>query len=81
VPFETTGVESRAWSSATFVGDRVTLRLACGAHPRLPAWLESLPEAELAMDRCYVADLCVRSVECGAQDVTIVLDALVLADG
>lgn len=71
---ELADMRSRNWVSATFAGERVTLtlRVANGAK----AWLAGLPEAELPLPGCFVAELEVSAGE----DGTAFLEALILWD-
>lgn len=52
---------SRPWASATFVGERVDLTMRCQDGPA-EAWLATLPDADLSVRGCFVADLAVRGV-------------------
>lgn len=63
----------RPWSSATFTGARLTLRLAiAGADPA--AWLAALPDADLPVPGRLVADLIVVA----ATPATATLEVLLL---
>lgn len=62
-----------SWASATFVGEQVSMTLHVG-QGSLQAWIATLPEADLVVQGCVVADLTVRSFVAP----TVKLEALVL---
>lgn len=70
-----TDMTARPWSSATFTGERCRVALAASGE-RLAEWLDALPDANLPVRGCYVAELVVLSVTGGA----VLLEALVLED-
>lgn len=64
------------WSSVTFTGSVVTLRLAAAPGNALSAWLESLPEAEIPLGRDLIADIAAERIVGGwTLRVLLCLDA------
>lgn len=73
VAIRMTAVRERPWSSATFVGCRLTIELAI-AGGDVRGWLAALPDADLPLPGRFVADLVVAR----ATDATAMLEVLVL---
>lgn len=65
----------RRWASATFTGERIAMTLHRHGGP-VEAWLATLPDAELAVRGCLLADLTVK-----VERREIRLEALLLRDG
>ncbi|WP_230483703.1 hypothetical protein [Sphingomonas sp. Leaf21] len=64
------------WSSVTFTGSVVTLRLAAAPGNALSAWLKSLPEAEIPLGRDLIADIAAERIAGGRTlRVLLCLDA------
>ena len=51
--------QAARWASATFIGERHMLTLACSDGPAFEAWLDALPEADWKLCGQLVVDLCV----------------------
>lgn len=58
VPVEVTGIRSRPWASATFVGERIELDLRVDGSGN---WAARLGDADLPVRGACVADLSVRA--------------------
>ena len=72
VTIRMTAASERPWSSATFVGCRLTIDLAIAGDAR--GWLTALPEADLPLPGRIVADLVVTRTT----SATATLEALLL---
>jgi hypothetical protein len=59
------------WASATFVGAQYRVAVGGGA---LDAWLAALPEAELPLSGCFVADCTTEPAPGGAMLTLLVLE-------
>ena len=63
----------RAWSSALFVGIRLTFAIAADDDDKLDAWLIALPELELSLPGHFVADAEVIERSANAATVELLL--------
>jgi len=73
-PLTILSVQSRPWSSATFVGAQHRLAVAVPDTDAARAWLATLPEAEFHLPGLLVADLAVRPAGTGWEIEVLLLD-------
>jgi hypothetical protein len=66
-------LQSRAWSSALFSGERLTFDLAADDDEAFEAWLATLPETELPLHRYFVADADMTARGTGAATVELLV--------
>ena len=82
---DVTEIASRCWSSATFTGDQILLRIVVASPtqdgiPGILSWLSTLPEAAFCLRGHIVADLAIDSSVVIGAEVHATIAVLTLID-